>query len=110
MLIFLDKIKLLNKTQFWFSLKKSTNEALVKFFESVRHEWEDGIEETKVVFIDLKKVFDTVEHNLFRQTKELGIERSHAKFLQTYLSNRQQCVNSGKVYSNFVEVDYGVPQ
>ena len=32
------------------------------------------------------------------------------KFLQCYLSNRQQNVISGNVYSSFVEADYGVTQ
>ena len=31
-------------------------------------------------------------------------------FLKSYLSKMLQCVNSGNVYSNFAEVDYGVPQ
>ena len=31
-------------------------------------------------------------------------------FLKSYLSKRQQCVNSGNVDFNFAEVDYGVPQ
>ena len=31
-------------------------------------------------------------------------------FFKSYLSKSQQCVNSGIVYFNFVEVDYGVPQ
>ena len=31
-------------------------------------------------------------------------------FCKSYLSNRQQCVNSRNVYSNCIKVDYGVPQ
>ena len=31
-------------------------------------------------------------------------------FLKSFLSNRQQCVNSENVCSNFAEVDNGVPQ
>ena len=55
MLNFLEKFKLLNKNQFVFRPKKCTVEALVSFIESVRQDWEDGITETKAVFIDLKK-------------------------------------------------------
>ena len=53
MLNFLGKFKLLNKNQFWFTPKKCTVEALVPFIESIRQDREDGITETKAVFIDL---------------------------------------------------------
>ena len=32
------------------------------------------------------------------------------KFLKPYLSKKQQCVNSGNVYTNFAEIDYGISQ
>ena len=83
MLNFLEKFKLLNKNQFGFRPKKCTLGALVSFIGSIRQDWEVGIRETKAVFIDLKKAFDTVKHSiLFGQTRQLGIERSHATFFE----------------------------
>ena len=111
MLNFLENFKLLNKNQFGFSPKKCTVEALVSFIESFRQYWEDGTTETKSVFIDLKKAFDTVKHSiLLDKLNNLGLRGHKQKSLNSYLSKRQQCVNSGDVYSNFAEVDYGVPQ
>ena len=111
MLNFLEKFKLQNKNQFGFRPKKCTVEALVSFIESVRQYWEDGITETKAVFIDLKKAFDTVKHTIpLDKLKNLGLRGHMRSFLKSYLRKRQQCVNSGIVYSNFAEVDYGVPQ
>ena len=84
---------------------------MVSFIESVRQDWEDGITETKAVFIDLKKAFDTVKHSiLLGKLNKLGLRGHMQSFLKSYLSKRQQCVNSGNLYSNFAEVDYGVPQ
>ena len=84
---------------------------MVSFIESVRQDWEDGITETKAVFIDLRKAFDTVKHSiLLDKLNKLGLRGHMQSFLKSYQSKRQQCVNSGNVYSNYAEVDYGVPQ
>ena len=40
----------------------------------------------------------------------LGLRCQMQNFLKCFLSKRQQWVNSGNVYSNFAEVDFGVPQ
>ena len=96
MLNFLEKFKLLNKYRFGFRPKKCTVEALVSFIESVRQDWEDGITETKAVFIDLKKAFDTVKHSIFLdKLNNLGLRGHMQSFLKSYLSKRQQCVISG---------------
>ena len=64
--------------------------------------------ETKAVFIDLKKAFDTVKNSiLLEKFNKLGLSGHMQSFLKPYLSKRQQFVNSGNVYSNFAEVDYG---
>ena len=111
MLNFLEKFNLLNKNQFGFRPKKCTVETLISFIESVRQDWEDGITETKAVFIDLKKAFDTVKHSiLLDKLNNLGLRGHMQSYSKSYLSKMQQCVNSGNVYSNFAEVDYGVPQ
>ena len=84
---------------------------MLSFIESVRKDWEDAIAESKAVFIDLKKAFDKVKHSiLLVKLNNLGFRVHIQKFLKSYLSKRQHCVNSGNVYSNFAEVDYGVPQ
>ena len=88
-----------------------TVEALVSFIKSVRPDWEDGIAETNAVFIDLKKAFDTVkDSSLLGKLNNFGFRGHLQNLLKSYLSKRQHCVNSGKVYSNFAEFHYGVPQ
>ena len=102
MLNFLEKFKLLKKNQFGLRPKKCTVDALVSFIESVRQDWEYGIAETKAVFIDLKKAFDTGKDSiLLDKLNNLELRDHMQNFLKSYLSSRQQCVNSGNVYSNF---------
>ena len=52
-----------------------------------------------VLFLDLKKTFDTVDHHILLQKLELySIKRTNLKWFESYLSARNQIcrVNSGK--------------
>jgi hypothetical protein len=49
-----------------------------------------------VIFIDLKKAFDTIDHTiLLRKLRIYGVDENGIKFFESYLSNRSQrcCVN-----------------
>ena len=74
MLNVLEKLKLLNKNKFGIRPKKCNVESLVSFIESVRQDSEDGITETKAVFVSVKKVFFTVKHSiLLDKQNNLGL-------------------------------------
>ena len=64
-----------------------------------------------IVFLDLKKGFDTVDHNiLLKKIAIYGIKRTAYRWLESYLSNRTQycCVN-GKLSSPAI-MKTGIPQ
>ena len=64
-----------------------------------------------VVFLDLKKAFDTIDHSIIlRKLKIYGIEQESLKWFQSYLDDRKQvcCVNGHM--SNSRSVSCGVPQ
>ena len=64
-----------------------------------------------VIFIDLKKAFDTIDHTiLLRKLQMCGVDQNGIKFFESYLSNRSQrrCVN-GQL-SEAVGLTCGVPQ
>ena len=108
---FLDKYDLLDKNHFGFRQKRGTTVALVNFFEGIREDWENGFKEVKAVFIDLKKAFDTIEQNLLLEKLEnIGMRGSVHKLMKSYLSDRQQCVKSVEFRSEFLPIEYGVPQ
>ena len=64
-----------------------------------------------VIFIDLKKAFDTIDHKiLFRKLASYGIDHRALKWFDSYLSDRQQkCVVNGEL-SGARAVTCGVPQ
>ena len=63
------------------------------------------------VFIDLKKAFDTEDHDLLCKTLEhYGAQQRELSWFQSYLSNRRQYCRVGGVDSETGEVEVGVPQ
>ena len=64
-----------------------------------------------LVFIDLKKAFDTVDHNILCQKLEhYGLIGRELSWFKSYLSNRKQycCING--VESRLMDINIGVPQ
>ena len=64
-----------------------------------------------VIFIDLKKAFDAIDHKiLLRKLASYGIDHRALKWFDSYLSDRQQkCVVNGEL-SDARAVTCGVPQ
>ncbi|CAB4019925.1 Hypothetical predicted protein, partial [Paramuricea clavata] len=63
-----------------------------------------------VVLIDLKKAFDTVDHQILKKLELYGIKGQALSFLESYLSNRnQKCQIQGSVSSEKL-IKCGVPQ
>ena len=66
---------------------------------------------TCVVFLDLKKAFDTVNHSiLISKMEKYGIRGPALSLFKTYLCNRNHFVNLGNVSSNNCLLNIGVPQ
>lgn len=66
---------------------------------------------TGVFFIDLRKAFDTINHNvLLHKLASFGICQNTLNRFQSYLKNRKQCVSWRGVLSYEKDVSLGVPQ
>ena len=49
---------------------------------------------TGVIFLDLKKAFDTINHDiLIKKLKNYGIDNNELLWFESYLNNRSQVVN-----------------
>ena len=63
------------------------------------------------MFIDLKKVFDTVNHKiLLEKLKLYGIRGTPLSWFESYLKDRKQRVSIGGMYSSERVINTGVPQ
>ena len=65
-----------------------------------------------VVFLDIKKAFDTVNHEILLQKLSscYGIKDQELMFFQSYLYNRTQSCNINGKMSSYKLVIHGVPQ
>ena len=107
---FLNKHNVLSESQFGFQQKKSTNEALIELENYLKYQQANN-QITCGIFLDLKKAFDTVDHNILKKKLKIkGIRGLSYDLISSYLANRYQftCVNSQKSNKNII--NYGVPQ
>ena len=66
---------------------------------------------TATVFIDLKKAFDTVDHDiLLQKIEKYGVNGLEHIWFSSYLKNRRQLCRVNGVASNMGEISCGVPQ
>ena len=64
-----------------------------------------------LVFIGLKKAFDTVDHNILCKKLELyGVQQRELSWFKSYLTNRKQFCRVDGVDSEIGDIEVGVPQ
>lgn len=113
MIKYLEDIKILSKNQFGFILGIGTEDALnstTKIFDFILLSL-DKSKKTKAIFIDLAKVFDTVDHvELIKILPSFRIKVNSLKWINSYLTDRQQIVKVNKVLGRKRKIVCGVPQ
>ena len=94
----------------WISSGKINNNSPKYFTDHILSKMDDG-KVTGVIFLDLKKAFDTVNHKLLiRKLKNLGVSRKSLAWFNSYLIGRTQQVVCGDAVSSKVRLPIGVPQ
>ena len=64
-----------------------------------------------VIFIDLKKAFDTIDHEIILQKlAKYGVDQDALKWFKSYLKNRLQRCNINNHLSSATPLNCGVPQ
>ena len=107
---YLDENNILSKKQHGFRKKKSTLSAIVEFLHDVYID-QSFMRDTFVVFLDLKKAFDTVSHIiLLNKLKQIGLDRYSENWFRSYLQNRTQRTIINSEISSEKNITYGVPQ
>ena len=106
----IDDNKLLLGCQSGFRSLHSTLTALLEATNAWSVNIDNGLL-NGVVFIDLTKAFDTIDHEIIlRKMSYLGVDQAAIKWFSSYLSGRtQRCNVSGKL-SSARTLSCGVPQ
>ena len=87
-------------------LEKKTLSAIVKFLHNIYNNLSEGYD-SNIIYLDLKKAFDTVDHRLLRL---IGLDEDSVEWFNNYLGNRQQQTKLNGFVSSSKMVSYGVPQ
>ena len=107
---YLSVNNLLNDRQSGFRKGHSTSTCLVDFLDNIYREVDEG-GACGVLFLDLSKAFDTVDHEiLLLKLRHLGLKTCAVSWFQSYLFNRQQVTRSGGRLSSPRRMSSGVPQ
>ena len=108
--VFLQENSIICNNQYGFRPGLSTEDSLIAIIETIKK----TIEEKKYgcgVFIDLKKAFDTVNHQiLLHKLEHYGIRNESLSWFESYLKDRQQYVTINKTNSSILNIKCGVPQ
>ena len=107
---FLHKYDILHKSHSGFRKNHSCNMALISLLDKWLKNIDKG-EITGAIFFDLRKVFDVADHEmLLRRLKSHKFDSRTMKWMQSYLSNRRQCIVNNMTSSSMQEVKIGVSQ
>ena len=107
---YMNENNLISKFQSGFRPGYSTLSALIQMCDAGFNNMDNG-ELTGVVFLDIQKAFDSIDHNiLLDKLKFYGISQIEIKWFQSYLTDRyQQCQINGFL-SKKGKIISGVPQ
>ena len=106
----LDLKSFLHPMQFGFRKKHSTESACCYFLEEIKTSLDQG-GVVGAVFLDLRKAFDTVNHEvLLHKLKNYEVSINVHNWVKSYLSGRHQCVRVNGTLSPFLASTLGVPQ
>ena len=107
---FFEKHNIITKKQFGFLKKHCTEHAILDLKEFLIDRL-DKKEITAVLFLDLQKAFDTVDHDiLLQKLYHYGVRGKAHHLLKSYLSGRTQRTKIGNVFSQLASILWGVPQ
>ena len=107
---FLTESNIIYDLQFGFRQNVFTAHALINITENIRQD----LDERSIrcgIFIDLQKVFDTVDHEiLLAKRNHYGVRGVSNDWFRSYLSNRQQYISINGYGSGLLKINCGIPQ
>ena len=106
----IDENKILTEKQYGFRQNFSTVHLMIDLFDKL-YKSKSNMNTPGVIFLDIKKAFDTVDHNiLLEKLHYYGIKGLTLEWFKSYLKNRNQITCINNEFSRKGEVNCGVPQ
>ena len=106
---YLNNNNILTDKQYGFRERRNTSMALLRMINDVTQEL-DNTNFFIGLFLDLSKVFDTVNHSLqLKKIYHYGIRGTPHHWFTDYLSNRKQYASVDNIVSDMTLVKCGVP-
>lgn len=100
---------MLNKNQYGFREDSGTEDALCRLTETILKNLDVG-KRVIEIFLDLRKAFDTVAHQiLLRRLEYIGVRGLPNNLIKSYLK-RKQPTKVADAESSEMGVEFGVPQ
>ena len=110
LMTFLESNEILYEHQYGFRKRYSTKLSLINLVDTLLKSMDKG-KLTLGIFIDFKKAFDTIDHEiLLGKLKYYGVRGIVLEWFQSYLSNRSQVLCYKEIISSRRRITYGVPQ
>ena len=110
MLSFCNRYNLIRDTQFGFRSGSNTDRAALNLIFKILPSFEMK-NYALTVFIDLRKAFDTIDHELLiSKLSRYGFRGMMSDYLKSYLQHRQQFIDFNGTNSDKIICNLGVPQ
>ena len=110
MMSFITAHSIFTSAQYGFRMGKSTTQAVTKLLSYINKAYHDK-EYCVCFFLDLRKAFDTINHEvMFKKFFHYGFRGTSNDYLRSYFTNRKQCVCINDLKSDLANIVCGVPQ
>ncbi len=107
---YLQENNILSTEQSGFRPNHSTETALLDVTDYILNGMDKG-KATGIVFLDLRKAFDTVNHDLLlKKLHDIGVRGIELAWFKSYLSDRKQSTAYQGTLSAYEDITIGVPQ
>ena len=110
LVFYMNSIGLLHSNQHGFRANRSMGSAIFQYLRDLYTGLDNNLV-TGSIYIDYKKAFDTISHDiLLRKLEMYGFSKSSVEWFHNYPSSRSQRTVVNAVSSSSKRVEYGVPQ
>jgi len=107
---YIQENNILNTDQYGFIQTKNLSDALFDISKEINNYISQN-KRCMLIFLDLKKAFDSVDRlKLLSKLEHIGVRGVAYSWFHSYLSERKQCVVINNISSDTRSIDYGVIQ